>query len=387
MSPTCNVCGSALDAPVYRSAEETSISSLSALFPIRTIVYFCGKCGHLQTPPLERLEEYYDKAYRIHLESEDADQLYQSKEGPMVFRSEHQAIVLDQKLSLPEGARVLDYGCGKAPTMRRLKARRPDLQLHLFDVSDAYENYWHAFTSPELCACYAPSPDWSNRFDVVTSFYALEHVGDLHGALATMHGLLKPGGTLYAIVPYWPTNIADMIVVDHIHHFSQGSLRHALHLAGFEVMSMDADAHYGALVVLARKVERAAAPPPLEGSADLAAITAKVTETAAYWQDIVARVRDFERVGAKKRRAAIYGSGVYGSFIAAALADIDDVVCVLDQNPHQHGRSVRGRPVVAPADLPADVSVVYVGLNPAIAQREMAKVTAWSGREIHFFYL
>ena len=290
-------------------------------------------------------------------------------------------MVLADKLNLPQGASLLDYGCGKAPTMRRLAAHRPDLAIHLFDVSADYQGFWHAFTTPERCATYTPKAEWTGTFDAVTSFYALEHVEDLHGSLAAIRSLLKPGGLLYAIVPNWPTNVADVIVVDHINHFWTGSYHHVLARMGFTVESLDADAHYGALVVVARRTE------PSEVWPEPAALQAITQQVRAYWQGVSQRVQAFEADTGAGKQAAIYGSGVYGNFIATCLADWAPVRCFLDQNPHQQGKTILERPILAPDALPPEVEVVYVGLNPAIAKREMDKVTAWQGRDLRFFYL
>jgi SAM-dependent methyltransferase len=46
---------------------------------------------------------------------------------------------------------------------------------------------------------YLPFP--ANSFDVVTSFYVLEHVSSVEGVLAEAVRVLRPGGKLYAVAP------------------------------------------------------------------------------------------------------------------------------------------------------------------------------------------
>lgn len=206
--------------------------------PERVAVAFCGACGHLQTEALADLGEYYDRNYKILIGSEDEDQLYAVVDGRKVFRTEHQVNTLLAKVPLPTGARVLDYGCAKSSSLRRLTELRPDLEPHVFDVSDMYLPYWNRFVRPENCALYTLKPEWANHFDLITSFFALEHVADPQVLARTVAGLLKPGGHFYCIVPNVYANTADFVVADHVNHFSAASLRRLMHDAGMQVVSL-----------------------------------------------------------------------------------------------------------------------------------------------------
>jgi len=83
---------------------------------------------------------------------------------------------------------------------------------------------------------------------------------------------------------------------------------------------------------------------------------------------------------------AVYGSGFYGTFIATCLKHPDRVACFLDQNPHRQRQRLLDKPILPPEHLPADISVVYVGLNPRLAHAGIQSVTAWHGKSHHYFY-
>jgi SAM-dependent methyltransferase len=372
---------------VYTTAQAVSITSGSKVLPIATEVFYCEACGHLQTPEMADLEQYYATNYTFYMESDEADQLYKHADGTVTYRSAHQAETLLHKVPVPQGARVLDYGCGKAATTKHLKTLRPDVVPYLFDVTESYLAFWETFAARENWACHTPNPAWEGQMDVITSYFALEHVVDPIAMLTTMHRFLAPGGYLYAIVPNWQTNVADMIVVDHTQHFSASSLRAALGATGFTVVDIDAGIHQSAYVITARKTGNVSGRAPLPPVDELQPLARKVHETASYWQDLATRIRAFEQAQGPDVTAAIYGSGVYGTFIATCLQDIERVACVFDQNPYQHGKTVRGQPVVAPEAIPETVTAVYVGLNPAIARGEMAKIDSWQGKSLTYFYL
>jgi SAM-dependent methyltransferase len=266
-------------------------------------------------------------------------------------------------MELPAGAALLDYGCAKGAVFRRLREIRPDLELSLFDVSARYTAFWKDFLAPSRWATHHPDPAWEESFDVVTSFFSLEHVADPVAFMGKVSGLLKEGGSFYCVVPDISQNAADFLVVDHVNHFSQASLRFLLEHAGFVVTDLDSGAHRGAFVTVAER-----RGGPAAGGYDIAGAEKRARETSRFWSELGERVRRFEGSAPHRGKAAIYGSGFYGTYIAASLDSLEKVACFFDRNPHRQGKTVMGKPVVSPDEIPAGVETLYVGLNPDIAR-------------------
>ncbi len=392
LATACLVCGAPSGEPAYRHDGALSISSTARPIAVPTVVYACGRCGHVQTPPVEDIGAYYDRAYNVHLESDDADDLYDVCDGLPVYRAQHQANVALAKLALPRGASVLDYGCGKGMTLRAMLASRPDLDGAVFDVSDAYRDAWDAFVPRERQATFEPSADWHERFDAVLSFFALEHVAQPRAFLARTRTLLKPGGTFYLTVPNVRRNAGDFIVVDHVNHFMPTSLQLLFAREGFTEVRIDEESHAAAYVVTAkagplRHPEPKPCHPELVEGRAVAPYLAEARALAAFWTNAGAAVQTFERDVARGRRSAIYGSGFYGVFIASRLADRSRVAYFLDRNPHQQAKRIFDRTVIAPDALGDDVEVVYVGLNPANARTIAAGVASLHRRPRELFLL
>ncbi len=361
----CCICNEPLAAPVYESPAPFSVTSLCQVLEGQTRVWHCESCGHTQTAPLPALEKFYAEEYHILTASEEEDQLYEIRDGQKIFRTGHQVNTLLEKVTLPPNAAVLDYGCGKAGTLRAL-AERADVTPYVFDVGEQYRPCLAKFVSPENNAVESVPGEWVGKMDAVISFFALEHVADPRAFVAEVNRLLKPGGTFYFLVPNLFANTADLVVADHVNHFSESSLYRLLVDAGFAVRKVDEGAHNSAWVVVAQKQEAAAEP---RMNADVAA----VREMAEYWVSFGGRVRTFEQKGTSE--AAIYGSGFYGTFIHASLAEPDAVNCFLDQNPHRQKQTLLGKPILAPETLPDSVERLYAGLNPRVARDELAAVS------------
>lgn len=384
MTEQCNVCGCTLGAPIFTGEEAASITTMNVLIAGQTAVHLCPNCGHLQTRALPDLKRYYAEEYSINADGVDDDQLYEIRDGREIYRSEHQAAVLMQKLDLSRPLKVLDYGCAKGATLRRVVDACPEVQPYLFDVTERYLDYWERFPRSPKFAVHKVDPAWAGSLDVVLSFYALEHIPDLTAALEDFGSLLRPGGTLYFIVPNVYRNPADFIVADHVNHFSERSLQMMLARAGFGQIEIDATAHAAAFVVTCRKEEAAQGSDPSSlaevGQDEIAALV-------DFWGTAKSRIQAAEADLAGEATVAIYGAGIYGNFIRTCLRRPDRVVAFMDQNRFLHGRIVNGLPVRPPAEMIATVDAIFVGLNPRIARRAMAELSETVGQELPCIFL
>lgn len=378
----CTICRGHLPPPVLETAGRWSVTSACELLEGRTRVYFCTACEHLQTEPLADLGAYYDSAYNFLADSEEEDQIYKIVDGEPVYRLEHQAKLFLEKCPPPRGARVLDYGCAKGLSLKRIRELRPDIEPALFDVSEAYVPFWRRFLKDRQWAVYRLRDEWAGAFDVVTSFFALEHVADPHAMLADVRRILKPGGLFYCVVPNVLTNNADYVVVDHVNHFTRNSLAVLLAGSGFQLLDCDDTSHEGALVFTARPALGAVEADLVDG----AGARRRLEDLRRFWQGIAERVREFERAH-PAQASAIYGAGFYGTYIATCLERPERIRCFVDRNPHLQGRSKLGKTIVSPEALSDDVSVVYVGLRPAIARPSIDSISEWRERALDSFYL
>lgn len=389
----CNVCRSALDPPILPSEGDVSLTSLGTIRRQRTVVRFCSTCGHLQTDALPDADGFYAEEYDILVASDEEDQLYEVRGDERVFRVEHQLETLFAQCKIPHDARVLDFGCAKGAMARALLRERPDLRISLFDVSERYRPFWVRIVDADLTAVGKVPEAWTNHFDLVISFFVLEHVVDLAGALATVRRCLKPGGTFYFLVPNMQANIADLVVVDHCNHFSPSSLQILLRGNGFESVVIDENAHASAFVARARRTADKDSPPSSIGPAEeiarhaIDSLRTRVHGLCDEWRAMGERVREFESRVDSETPAAVYGSGFYGAFLTTCLARPERVVCYVDRNPHRQQRKFLDRPILAPTDLPDDVGVVFVGLNPKVARSAIADVGEWADRPLRYFFL
>lgn len=376
----CNVCQERIETTLYSGPFNQSLTSLCELQHGKVEVWLCSACGHMCGKALPNTEDYYESQYRIMLDQEDEDQIYEVINDQIVYRTDHQVETLFNKLELPQGARILDYGCAKAMTPKRLMSIRPDLQTHLFDVSSMYMEYWQRFLTEDRWAIHTTPDNWASSFEVITSFFALEHIPNPIDTVLKVAALLANDGVFYGIVPDTFGNVADFVVIDHVNHFTECSLHALLRSAGFNDIRIDANAHRGALVFTARKSLRLSAKPNL-GKSLIAS-----QQLANYWVGIGKSIRNAE-IEYAELPAAIYGAGFYGAYISTLLAKPESVQFFLDANPFQQGKTLFGRQVLEPSKLPKDIRLLYIGLNPQIARTTVTNMNWLSDRDLTIIFL
>lgn len=389
MDKTCNVCEKKKLLTVYESPDDLSVTTMNKLISGKTIVYFCESCGHLQTNELANLKAYYAEEYEINLNSEDDDQLYAIIDNIPVYRSEHQANVLMKKVNLANDVRVLDYGCAKSQTLKRVLNHDVGIQPFFFDVTDKYIPYWNTFAQHAEWSTHTPNSAWFGTMDIVLSFYALEHVADLSEAINNIKKLLKFGGIFYFLVPNVYENNADFIVADHVNHFSEISLISLLTKHGFSNIEVDASAHEAAFVVQATLTSGSNAVSVVDSNASLQQINSckkLAWEMASYWNNVVGRIQQFEST-ISEGDIAIYGAGFYGNFIAAAMCNPERIACFIDQNKHLQNTQINGKLVVSLDNTPSNVKHVLVGMNPARAKENIDQIESWKTLGLNYFFL
>jgi SAM-dependent methyltransferase len=145
----------------------------------------------------------------------------------------------------PEGARILEIGCGTGHNLEMLARFGRVEATELNDTARALATSRlgrkiHAAALPDL-SMFKPS-----SFDMVALLDVLEHIGDDKAALAAIRDILKPGGALLVTVPAnkWMWSAHD---VSHHHHrrYRRSEIARLAETAGLDVQLLT---HFNSLL-------------------------------------------------------------------------------------------------------------------------------------------
>lgn len=381
MLAACRVCARPEPALLHASPLEHTLTSESKLRRGGLRIHVCANCAHVMSDAggLDDPAGYYGAEYDSLLDSPESDDLYDlDTQGQPIYRSQIQLDNLVRLANLPAKGRVLDFGCGKGAFLARFGRQYPGWELAGCDVSERYRAFVEPITGPgrfdvtSLAEAEAPT----GPFDLVTLFFVAEHLVDPVATLTRVASWLAPSGVLYLTVPNVMTNTIDAFLADHLSHFSAPSLTALVHRAGLRPLVLSEHHQLGQLTLMAAADPTVTRHPAARLGGDLvAAYVAAIRDGVARWAACSARVERFltERP-AGHGELAIYGAGVFGSYLAlSAAATRSPIACFLDQGPFKVGTTHMGRPVVHPRDIPSGVTDVLVGLNPGRARDILAQ--------------
>ncbi len=375
MLAACRVCSRPAPELLHASDLPVTLTSESKLRQGRLRIHLCGNCAHVMSDEggLADVAGYYDAEYDSLLDLPESDDLYDlDAAGTPIYRSQVELDTLGRLANLPAKGRLLDYGCGKGGFLARFQQRFPGWQLTGLDVSERYRPFVESVTGPGRFHACPPGglPRVDGPFDLVTMFFVTEHLVEPQATLRHVANLLAPGGVLYLAVPNVLDNSIDAFLADHLSHFSAPSLTLLLHRAGLRPIVLSEHHQLGQLLVMAVP-EPAFAKGTAERVANdvVDAYATKIRQAVRGWVECGRRLEEFLRGRARDGALAVYGAGVFGSYLALnAGTSRDDITCFLDQNPFKVGKEHMGRPIVHPSQLPEGVTDLLVGLNPGRAR-------------------
>ncbi len=368
----CRVCGAAALDEFPQFARLPRVTSDCRPFPAGGRLAICGECAAVQKPVDARWREEAAAiygAYDVYFQSDGVEQaVFDPATGAPRRRS---AVLVDRLASnreIAETGRVLDVGCGNGALLSAFAEIRPGWRLFGHDLSEI--NGAALARIPGFKQLYTGSIDAvPGGFDLVTLSHSLEHFTEPVAELASLRSKLAAGGCLFIEVPDAAATPFDLLVADHVSHFTADSVSRVLARAGFDPLIVAPDWVVKELSVVVEPGV-AAWPPPSPGTAP----RRRVEGQLGWLQAVI----NGARVAATTRPFGLFGTSVAAMWLFGEVGD--RVEFFADEDPSRRDRQLLGRPVLHPDDVPAGATV-YIPLIPSVARAVAARA---SGSGIKF---
>lgn len=218
--------------------------------------YFrCPACGSIRLSRVAENPIAYDESYFFEEYRRQYGKTY-LEDFPVLRRMARSRLDAIRRLSGPlEGKRVLDIGCAYGAFL--LEARESGCSVFGMDPAPEAVEYLRERLGIDAIQGYFPDDRLSRMgredpFDVVSLWYVAEHLPDLGAALASIRGMLKPGGILAFSTPsasgvsarFNPEGFFRSSPMDHLSILSPRSSRRALSAAGFRLRAARSTGHH-----------------------------------------------------------------------------------------------------------------------------------------------
>lgn len=360
----CLICGEAGLLAVPGFAALPRISSDCRAFAAGGDLAVCGHCAMVQKIPdarwLAEISAIYSGYAAYSLAGGEEQLVLDPRTGTPRKRSEVLMGALRDGGWLAGIARTLDVGCGHGVTLMAMASAFPEWELFGHELDASKEEALRRIKG--FRQLYSGDLSGIDRtFDLISMIHSLEHFLAPLQTLRSLRSITNPGGRLFIEVCNVDENPFDLLVADHLSHFSPASLAFAAGRAGYRVARVETawvKKEVSLLAVRADEGTIAAAPPASAGREVHARITASVGWLDSLISSARASANHFGSFG-------IFGTAIAGTWLAAALGD--SVKFFVDEDPHRTGREYLGKPVLAPQSVTPGATV-FLALAPTLAQ-------------------
>jgi SAM-dependent methyltransferase len=323
-------------------------------------LFACEACGAIQKIPDSSWLRETDEIYRDYQIFHQSSAIDQAVFDPASGHSRERCAILAQRLQesglLPGSGTLLDVGAGSGAMLAAFSARCQGWRLFGLDLDDRKQ---HALkTIPRFERLYTTPPEQlTGNFDLVTLVHSLEHFPNPGAILRTLSGKLTTDGRLFVQVPNIEKSPFDLVVADHLCHLSPQSLSLMLPRFGFRIDRITTDWVGKEISLLGSAAAQNGGVPVETGARD----SIREVERTVVW---LKRFLDHAREVAIGGRFGIFGTSISATWLAAGLEEA--VEFFVDEDPAREGRTHLGRPILKPAEAPAD-ALVYLAFADEVA--------------------
>ena len=294
--------------------------------------------------------------YEMYYQSGSADQpVFDPVSGRPRGRCQAVSARLRDARRLPQSGRLLDVGPGAGAMLAAFSQEFTNWRLYGLDLDARKEETLKRISRFERLFT-DPVEALSEQFDLITLVHSLEHFPDPLAMLGKLRERLAPGGRLFIEVNNVERTPFDLVVADHLCHFSPASLGGMVTHAGMAIDLVKDDWIAKEISLLASGDTTAAAAP----AANAAQAVARTEAEVAWLARLFADARESARGG----RFGIFGTSIAATWLASGLGDT--VEFFVDEDPARQGQTHLSRPVLAPSQIPSG-AVVYLAFVREVA--------------------
>ena len=305
------------------------------------VCHFCGLAQKIfNAKLLQHINDIYDNYEMYDLDQDD--QIIFGN-GADVTRTQIIVQCINDKFNLPKFGKLLEIGASKGAFLKNFGKEHSEWSLYSKEYDAKYAgmlekipNFKKNYTKLEQIK--------ENTYDLVVAIHTLEHLHEPREYIQECIRNLSKGSPIFIQVPNIDNSIFDLLVSDHIAHFTDESLKIFLNSFGIksDVFSITEKELSGIMLndVVGRTLSKRG------GGVNV--IKEKINQ-------IIKMKTKLEMI-CEKSNIAVYGTTIAANWIRAVVGD--RIFCFIDDDKMKIGKTLGDRPIYAIADIPNSSKLV-----------------------------
>lgn len=368
MTYKCAICGDNSVEIIDGFNELCRVTSDCKPYSSGGLIGICKSCGQIQKPLTEQLTTEITNiytSYESYYQSNGEEQkCHDSKTGSFIPRSEIIARTLKDTQLLKSSGEFLDIGCGVGVTLNQFHHFFPEWKLSGAEFSDKDEATLRdirAFDS--LYTGSLASID--KKFDCVSLIHAIEHMSDPVSVLKDVYELLEEDGVLVIQVLDYTEHKYDLLIADHLFHFSKGLLSQLVEQVGFELVLLSNELIKKELTLIARKSKELLPKSSLDNTVELE--TENLLKTLSF---LTQNKVTLDREIIEHQELVIFGTSIASVWVTAQYGN--QIKYYLDEDRSRVGSEFFNKKILHPEDKRS--KRVFFPFNEALAVKIAARL-------------
>lgn len=342
-------------------------------FPTGGKLAVCMVCGAVQKIPdpgwLQEISQIYADYEAYSIANGEEQLVLDPITGTPIKRS---TLLLDRiatSYSLPDTSKAIDIGCGGGVTLKAMSAKFPTWKLYGHELESNKFNYFA--TIPGFQTLFTGKiADIQESFDLITMIHSLEHFVQPLETLKQLRSKMEPQGYLFVEVCNIEENPFDILVADHLMHFSPHAVSNMAKQAGF----LPGFAHTDWVKKEISFMSKVGEVSEIDTSLNPETV---FNQISAYVAWLNALLQHAKNTALSTPSFGIFGTSVAASWLATELSD--HIQFFVDEDPNRVGRQYMNKPILSPQHVP-NSSAVYLALAPALSSKIAQRLSnnVWS---------
>ena len=363
---TCLVCeGFVEEKSVFRTLPR--VTSDCKPFPAGGKLAVCKSCSLVQkyndSKWNNEIKSIY-KNYTIYSLANGSEQLIFTDDGAFP-RSQKLVDYFLNNVTVPSEGELIDLGCGNGAALNNFSNRLENWKFDGFELDDRNLHSYKKIVNFRDLIC-SNNNLLSSKYDIISAIHSLEHVPDPILFFENIHKISKPNCKILIQVPNVMTSPFDVLVADHLTHFTPETLTFLAEKTGFEVISIS-DRILPKEITMIMQKARKTNIPDIKSKINLNEF---IKDQLLWLEDLTIKA---EKFSTKIEKFGVFGTSISAMWIYGKIGK--NIKFFVDEDPTKVGKKIDDIIVFHPKDVPNN-SQILVPLSTIIRSKIINRLSS-----------